>query len=50
MNLQKVKVECNECKETSELEKNEYHCPECESVNIKVIDGEDMFLMQLELE
>ena len=50
MNIQKVKVECNECKKTSELEKNEYRCPNCESVDIKIIDGEDMFLMQLELE
>ena len=50
MNIQKVKVECNECRKTSELEKNEYHCPNCESIDIKIIDGEDMFLMQLELE
>ncbi|RLA72487.1 MAG: hydrogenase maturation nickel metallochaperone HypA [Epsilonproteobacteria bacterium] len=50
MNIQKVKIECNECKKTIELEKNEYCCPNCESVDIKIIDGEDMFLMQLELE
>ena len=50
MNIQKVKIECNDCHTTSELEKNEYCCPDCKSVELNVIDGEDMFLMQLELE
>ncbi len=50
MNIQKVKIECLTCKEITELEKNEYCCPTCRSVDIKIIDGEDMFLMQLELE
>ena len=50
MNIQKVKVECLACGKTNELEKNEYLCPECKSIDIKIIDGEDMFLMQLELE
>lgn len=50
MNIQKVKIECGSCALTSELEKNEYCCPACEGVDIKIIDGEDMFLMQLELE
>ena len=50
MNIQRVKIACNSCEVTSELEKNEYCCPKCESVDIKIIDGEDMFLMQLELE
>ena len=34
----------------TELEKNEFVCPKCSSYEIKVLDGEDMFLMQLELE
>ena len=50
MNIQKVKIECRSCFVTSELDKNEYCCPKCESIDIKIIDGEDMFLMQLELE
>ncbi len=50
MHIQKVKIKCNDCDKESELEKNEYLCPQCESSNINVIDGEDMFLMQLELE
>ncbi len=50
MNIQKVKIDCNDCNETNELEDNKYHCPTCKSVDIKIIDGEDMLLMQLELE
>ncbi len=50
MNIQKVKIECLACGNTQELEKNEYLCPACQSIEIKIIDGEDMFLMQLELE
>jgi len=50
MKIQKVKIECNACHVTSEREKNEYCCPLCQSIDIKIIDGEDMFLMQLELE
>ncbi len=50
MNIQKVKIHCNSCEAEEELEKNEYLCPKCESNDLNVIDGEDMFLMQLELE
>ncbi|NEW59997.1 hydrogenase maturation nickel metallochaperone HypA [Sulfurovum sp. bin170] len=50
MNIQKVKIECNSCNSQSELEKNEYCCPNCNGVDIEVLDGEEMFLMQLELE
>lgn len=50
MNLQKVKIKCHDCGVESELEKNEYTCPKCESVSLDVVDGEEMYLMQLELE
>ncbi len=50
MQIQKVKIECQECQTINELKKNEYCCPKCESIDIKIIDGEDMFLMSLELE
>jgi hydrogenase nickel incorporation protein HypA/HybF len=50
INIQKVKVRCSSCKEETELEKNEYLCPKCQSSDIEIIDGEDMFLMSLELE
>ncbi len=49
MNIQSVVVKCNSCQKESTLKKLEYCCPSCESVNLKIIDGEDMYLMQLEL-
>lgn len=50
LNHQKVIIECLECKTTNTLEKNEFLCPQCESKDVKVIDGEDMYLMSLEME
>ncbi len=50
IDIQKVKIECLQCNTISELEKNEYLCPKCKSIEISILDGEDMFLMSLELE
>jgi len=50
MNIQKVKINCKDCDFVCELEENEYLCPKCKSANLEIIDGEDMFLMQLELQ
>ena len=50
MHIQPVVVECQECGEKSELKKDEYLCPKCNSPKIKIIDGEDMYLMSMELE
>ncbi|MBD3840782.1 MAG: hydrogenase/urease nickel incorporation protein HypA [Campylobacterales bacterium] len=50
INIQPVVIECNQCHEESTLEKNEYSCPKCASTDLKIVDGEDMFLMSLELE
>jgi len=50
MNIQPVVIQCEKCKEESILEKHQYNCPKCEAIEIKILDGEDMFLMQLELE
>jgi hydrogenase nickel incorporation protein HypA/HybF len=49
-NIQPIVIECKSCGETSTLEKNEYSCPKCQSIELDVIDGEDMYLMQLEFE
>lgn len=50
LNMQKVVVKCNDCEEESTLEKLEYTCPACEGTDLQVIDGEHMYLMQLELD
>ena len=49
-NLQPITIRCHKCKEESTLERNEYHCPKCKSVELDVIDGEELMLIQLELE
>lgn len=50
INRQKVVILCLSCNEESILEKNEFSCPKCQSTHIKIMDGEDMFLMSLEME
>ncbi len=47
---QKVVVECKNCNKTSELEVNEFCCPECKSYKVKVLDGEELLLMSLEMD
>lgn len=50
VNVQKIVIECNKCNQTSTLEKNEFICPDCQSNDVKVVDGEEMYLMSLEME
>ena len=47
INLQDVVVKCNKCGKESVLNKNEFLCPKCGSNDLEVLDGEDMYLMQL---
>jgi len=49
-NIQPVTIKCHNCQKTSTLEKNQYSCPHCNTTEVEVTDGEDMYLMQLELE
>ena len=50
INVQNVVIRCNKCLNEVVLNTLEYYCPKCESTDIDVIDGEEMYLMQLELE
>jgi len=50
MNIQPITIRCNGCNEVSELQKVHYCCQKCDSTNVEVIDGEEMFLMSLEME
>lgn len=50
MQIQNVIVRCNECNQTNELSENVFTCPNCDSINIDVLDGEDMILMRLDME
>ena len=50
INHQKIVIDCFDCNTQSTLQKHEFACPKCESVDLKVTDGEDMYLMSLEFE
>jgi len=50
LNIQPILVKCNSCNAKSTLEKFEYICPKCESSDLEVLDGEDMYLMSLEMQ
>jgi len=49
-NIQPIVIKCQACQKESVLSKNEYCCPHCQSVELDVVDGEDMYLMTLEME
>ena len=50
INIQKVLVKCRECMQENLLAKLEYRCPSCNGSDLEILDGEDMYLMQLELD
>jgi hydrogenase nickel incorporation protein HypA/HybF len=50
MKIQPVVIKCQECGFEGELKKDEYLCPNCKSSKLSILDGEDMYLMSLELE
>ncbi len=49
LNSQKLKLECKECGNIFEVDEVRYFCMKCESLRVKVLDGEDMYLMSLEM-
>lgn len=49
INIQNVIILCTECKTEKVLQELEYKCDNCGSINVEVVDGEEMYLMQLEL-
>ena len=49
-NIQKLKLECKECGYVFEVDEANHFCHKCESISVKVVDGEDMYLMSLEME
>jgi len=49
LNKQKLKLECKECANVFEVDEVRYFCDKCESLKVKVLDGEDMYLMSLEM-
>ena len=50
MQIQPLVIHCNKCNGEFTLQKYEFKCKACESFDVKAIEGEDMYLMRLELE
>jgi hydrogenase nickel insertion protein HypA len=50
MQIQPITIRCRSCEQISELERAHYACHHCESIDVDVIDGEEMLLMSLEME
>ncbi len=50
MNIQQVVIYCKDCKSESTLKELVMACPKCKSLHTNIIDGEDMYLMTLEME
>lgn len=49
IHIQNILVHCKECGFDGELNENNFICPKCDSNNLDVNDGEDMYLMRLEM-
>ncbi len=50
MIIQDVVAKCEDCGKEFIIENNRFICPFCEGYNLQIIDGEDMYLLSLELE
>lgn len=50
MQLQDLRLYCNSCQKESEQSEVRYQCAHCHSTDVSVLDGEDMYLMSLEME
>lgn len=50
MNVQPLVIRCGNCARQSTLDQPHYRCPVCESTDVSVEDGEEMYLMSLEME
>ena len=50
INMQPLVIKCFECSSENILEENNFLCPSCNSLNVQAVDGEDMYLMSLEME
>ena len=50
LNVQPLLITCRGCGVQSTLNKAHYCCPECGSTDVRVDDGDGMYLMSLEME
>lgn len=50
MHLQDIIVHCQSCQKEGMIKDNIFECPTCKSTECTVVDGEEMYLMRLEME
>lgn len=50
MELQNLVLYCEACGKDSEQSEVRYQCKHCQSTQVRPVDGEEMFLMRLEME
>ena len=50
MDVVDVRIRCNHCQKESVLEDFVFFCPECGATDVRVLEGEGMFLQSLEME
>lgn len=48
--VQPLVIECKECAQISETIQHLVQCPKCQSSEVKILDGEEMTLLHLEME
>ncbi|MBW8184936.1 hydrogenase/urease nickel incorporation protein HypA [Shewanella nanhaiensis] len=50
MQIQPLVLQCYGCNRSNQLEERHFICPQCKSSDTKLVEGEEMLLMQLELD
>lgn len=50
INIQPLVIRCNDCQKQMQIDDFEFKCQGCGSLSVSAIDGEEMYLMSLELE
>ena len=50
LDIKEVLLKCDECSYEYRVENENYNCPKCNSTSYKIIEGEEMHLMSLEME
>ena len=50
MIIQDIVAKCEDCNKEFTIENNRFVCPFCNGFNLQILDGEDMYLLSLELE
>ncbi len=50
MIIQDIVARCEDCGFEFTVENNHFICPKCKGFNLDILDGEDMYLLSLELE